>query len=289
MTDTDTLQADVPAEAANAALEAELAAQNAPPAEPATAPETPPAPEGEGDDDEDDKPKGGFQRRIAELTRIRRETERDRDHWRELAMQKAQAQPVEQNADPQPPATPEGAPTLEQFGFDESKYHQALDAWIAKRAETAAEAKFKALQAEQAEQQRVREFRSREAEFAKTANDYADVVYNPEATITQEMVEAAQASEDGVKLLYHLAKHQDEAKRIAALPPILAAVEIGKIAAKLTAPPPTAPSVTRAPPPPPRVDDDADADLPVKTTDPSSDRLSDDEWAKAELKRISRR
>jgi hypothetical protein len=78
MTDDAVNPADIAAPDANVALDEENAAAPSP-----AVVET----------DESDAPKAkGVQKRLDELTRNWRETERDRDHWRELAM-RTQAPP----------------------------------------------------------------------------------------------------------------------------------------------------------------------------------------------------
>src|SRR5688572_5145712 len=94
--------------------------------EPAIAEQTPVVPEITGsadaapavtDADEGSGGKPAVQRRIDELTRLRREAERDRDYWREHATRQTPAQPAAVE-----PEAPKAAPKLADFAYDEEKY-----------------------------------------------------------------------------------------------------------------------------------------------------------------------
>jgi len=61
------------------------------------------------------------------------------------------------------------------------------------------------------------------------------------------MADVLDLSEQGPQILYHLGKNPEEAMRIARLPPAHAALEIGRLEAKLSLP--QAKTVTQAPPP----------------------------------------
>lgn len=66
--------------------------------------------------------------------------------------------------------------------------------------------------------------------------------------ISQEFVEAADETGDAAKVLYYLSKNLDKAEQIASLSNHRMGVEMGKLAAKLSAPPPPKPQ-SKAPPP----------------------------------------
>jgi hypothetical protein len=143
----------------------------------------------------------------------------------------------------------------------------------------------------EAKERRTSSFASRESEFAKTVSDYREVTRNPSLPMTQGMVEAIAESDDGPALAYHLGKNPEIAEKLATLPPVAAAREIGKIEARLAYEREKAkqkPVVSNAPPPPPQIAA-GDASPKVSSTDPESDRLSDEEWFRAERKRLNRR
>ena len=97
-------------------------------------------------------------------------------------------------------------------------------------------------------------------------------------------------SEHGAEILYHLAKHPAELKRIAALSPVSAVREVGKLEAALakpSAPENGTPKITGAPKPPPPTG------RPSKTT---TDSLDDPEvikdypkWEKLREAQLQRR
>lgn len=82
-------------------------------------------------------------------------------------------------------------------------------------------------------------YKDREEEARERYDDFEQVAYNPNLPVTNDMAQAIQASDIGPEVIYHLGSNPKEAHRIANLPPILQAVEIGKIIAKLAADPPT--------------------------------------------------
>jgi hypothetical protein len=224
-------------------------------------------------------------RRIDELTRNWRETERDRDHWRDLAMRTPAPPPKTESSVVEQPKT------LADFGYDEGKFQSYIFEQAEKRAVTAARSELSAEKEREAAERRASSFKSRASEFAKTVEDYDSVVRNPQLDITKEMAEAIRDSEDGPALAYHLGKNPDIAEKIAQLSPVTAARELGKIEARLAYEREKAkekPVVSKAPPPPPQLAAGESASK-VSTTDPESDSLSDDEWVRAERKRINRK
>ena len=235
-------------------------------------------------DDSAQPKKTGAERRIDELTRLRRDAERDRDHWRQQAQRQTPA--------PQEAAKPEAtvaAPRLEDFEYDESKYQAA----VLKHATTeAARLVREELRQEREREQgetRQRTFKSREDELAKKHTDYHEVTRDDTLPVSKVMAEIIRESDIGPELLYHLANNRDEAERIYALPAMAAALALGRITAKLEVPAsaPVQKPVSKAPPPPPKIEG-TDATVRVDSTDPNSDKLSDAAWFKAEEARVKR-
>lgn len=229
---------------------------------------------------ESEQPKAkGVQKRLDELTRNWRETERDRDYWREVAL-KAYAPP-----EPKVEA-PEKAKSLADFEYDEGKYQAYLLQQIESRAVAAAERKLREAQEQEAATRRRASFQARESDFAKTVDDYHEVTRNPRVPISQAMAEAIAESEDGPALAYHLGKNIEIAEKIAQLSPLAAARELGRIEAKLALERERAKEqarVSKAPPPPPKVE----ATEPAIEKDP--DQMSTDEWLKWREKQLRKR
>lgn len=83
-----------------------------------------------------------------------------------------------------------------------------------------------------------RNFQAQVDKGAEKYDDFAEVALDPSVPISEVMAEAIAESDVGVELAYHLGKNRTEAARIAALGPVAAARELGKLEAKLTAAPP---------------------------------------------------
>jgi hypothetical protein len=221
--------------------------------------------------------------RFAELTRLRRDAERDRDHWRDLAMRSQK--PVEV----QPTPVAERAKTLADFNFDEAQHQAYIAQQAAKAATEAAKRELRAEQDAQRKQREIAEYASRVKEFAKDKPDFNEVAnYAP---ISDQVAEMVIRSEQGPEIAYHLGKNPDVARNLSALPVSVAAYELGLIAARLAfdrdAAAKAKVSLSQAPPPAPKIEASGDAGSRVSTTDPDSDKMTDDEWAKAERKRLA--
>lgn len=75
------------------------------------------------------------------------------------------------------------------------------------------------------------------AEAIRATNpDFDDLVSDPDLKISEPMAVAIALSESGPKLALYLAKNPNEADRISRLHPQLAAMELGKLEAKISAP-----------------------------------------------------
>lgn len=279
MTD-DNLQGASPAEGAPALPEA-VAEPVATPSNTDEATDSTPA-----DDASPPAPKG-VGKRIDELTRNWRQTERDRDHWRDMAMRNQQAP---KPAEAEKPAAPPKVPTLAEYEYDEGKYQAALLTYTETVAERKAEAVLKAERDRQAAEAQERSWKERVESFAKSRPDYADKVSDPTLPITAAMAREIQVSEIGPEIALHLADNRELAAQIAALPEGAASRAIGRIEGRLlalkeaaAAAPPPPPPVTKAPPPPPKLE----ATDPDVRKEPSE--MSDSEFAKWRRRQIAQR
>lgn len=183
-------------------------------------------------EEEGDKPRAnGRSRRIDKLTR----------ELAELKAQLASAQQPKPPAQPEPPKpeTVPGQPRLHDFPTLEA-YQIALTRWINQqiKKEEKEEAERAATEAAAAKLQT--DWQTSE-QAARTAHpDYDEIVQSvraPEGPGVPAMRQAMLEDELGAEILYYLAGHADELKRIAALPLASAAREVGKIAVKLAPPP----------------------------------------------------
>ena len=287
MTDETTLSGEMPAEAAAPLPE------TTEPVESATTPNTEPDQTSpEPDDAGGDKPRGGFQRRIDELTRNWREEQRRVDALTQALLQQRGQTP--QPEAPQP-AQPAKLPTLEEFGYDEAKYQAALIEYADKRASETVEKRFAEYERQRAEQARAETFVGRAREYAQANPDFMDVLQSPTLPISESVQDLAKDLENGPELLHWLVKNPKEADRLMRWPERLQAFEAGRIADRLeskksAANPaaPAAPVVTKAPPPPPTLEaTEASGQKPPE-------EMTDDEWyrlqkRKANLKQFKKK
>lgn len=207
---------DLPEITADGELEESLASE----AEEANQDETPAEP-----------PKArGVQKRLDELTSLRRDAERDRDYWRELAIKQSAQKEPEPRAE-----APQGKPVLDAYPSYE-EYIEAVADWKVEQRLSAEREQQTRVQQETAQQQTIREFQSRADRVRESHPDFDDVVGNRSLAISEAMVEAAYGSEKGPELLYHLGQNPKEAERIYNLPPYQAAMEMGRLEAALSRP-----------------------------------------------------
>lgn len=174
-------------------------------AEQPTEAETPPA------DDTGDKPrkKHWAHERIDELTRQRREAERNAEYWKQRA-----TSTVDPNS----------------LDYEEGIAERVAQRHRQEQAETA-QATATQLAAEA--------FSYRETEARERFADYDTVTRNPNVAITPDMASLIRDSEHGPDIAYHLGKNPAEAARIASLSPIRQAAELGKLEVALAAPKPS--------------------------------------------------
>jgi len=227
--------------------------------------------------------------RFAELTRLRRDAERDRDHWRDLAIRHQSPKPAEPAA---PPLQVDKPKTLADFNFDEGQHQAYLFQQSAKAATEAAKRELRAEQEAQRKQRELSEYATRVRDFAKDKPDFNEVAnYAP---ISDQVAEMVIRAEQGPEIAYHLGKNPDVATSLSALPPSVAAFELGMLAAKLKYDREQVSKaktvLSQAPPPAPRIEGAGEGGLKAKPDDPESDKsLSDAEWTRRRNAQIAAR
>ncbi len=185
-------------------------------------------------------------------------------------------QAARQAAQPAPKAAVE-LPSAEQFSSPEA-YAEAL-------AEQKAEELLRRREAERQRSEILETYHEKEEEIRSKYEDFEQVAYNPNLTITPVMAESIQASDIGPEVAYFLGSNPKEADRIARLQPFLQAKEIGKIEATLAANPPVK-KTTSAPAPISPVTAKSSGQPAYDTTDPRSVKtMSTSEWIEAERQR----
>jgi hypothetical protein len=219
--------------------------------------------------------------RIKELTRRLREEERRTQRLMRYAEERSQPAPA-----PQAPQQPDK--TLKDFNFDQAAFLQYEIRRAADEATKVAEQK--AAKAREEDQQRSRR-EVWEERFEKFSEDHPEILEGWDSLpITQSMGAALEGSEIGPDIGLYLKNNRAVAKELSKMHPYDAAREIGRIEErlvnerkKLTEKP-----VSQAPPPPPKIDASTASER-ISTTSPDSDKLSDEEWVKAEQARIRRK
>lgn len=168
----------------------------------------------------------GVQPRIDELTRARREAEREAAYWRGLATQGTAQTPAQ-------PAAP-AKPTPEQFN-DYGDYIEALTDWKTEQkvAQTLSEREAKAAERQQ-EAARAQTWEQRQAAARAAMPDFDDVVGGSDAPIAPHVAEAIKDSDHGPALAYHLAKHPDVLDRLNGMNPRAADRELGRLEERLS-------------------------------------------------------
>jgi hypothetical protein len=211
--------------------------------------------------------------RIDEVTKARREAERERDYYKNLHEQREKQvaqEPVESGK------------TLADFEYDEGKFTEYLtgQAKAAAAAETTQET-----QREQGARLQA-DFQGRESDFASGVDDYHKAVYEDthKFEFSRDMVAATLHAEKGPELRYYLAKNPEVSAKLAKMGGYDMAIELGRIeATKLVKP--KAASVTKAPAPVPKIAG-TDSKSPLKIDDP---KISDAQFRKMRERQIANR
>lgn len=210
-------------------------------AEGTDAPEEPEVPAEDEEKKRETEHKTRVQKRIDQLTREKYEMAREVERLRKIAEAAKPAEEVK------------AKPKLEDFGYDEAAFTEALTDWKLAESKKREREDFKATLQRQEQEAAQRDFQISIQQTNERGSlefgDYREVVLqNPTLTVTDFMAAAMAASEDGHKVAYYLGQHPDEAARIAALPPVAQTREITKIElTKIKAP--AKPKTTGAPDP----------------------------------------
>lgn len=207
-----------------------------------------------------------YQERVDEITRARREAERERDYWRQRATPQAEA-----------PKAPD-KPLPANFN-DYNEYVEALADYKTEVKATALKKELRAeMEAERQQESRAKSWNDKVASAKAAHADYESVVANSDVTVSDAVKKVLDKTNDGGTLLYHLAKHPDVADRLNRMDEIDVAFEMAGIRSSLSktvadtptdveieAPPP--PRRTQAPPPPKPLSSGRTAQVSLEKTD----------------------
>jgi len=198
----------------------------------------------------------GVRKRIDKLTKQRE----DANRRSELAEQREAAalRQLEslQRAPPPEPKEPvqaqEPKKALKDFNYNEAAFEDYLSNRAIEAAREAAREEGSKFREEQNAISRRDEFKVREDAFEKDHSDYKAIAHH--AKISDPVAGMLMGMEDGAEIAYHLGNNEETALRISGLSDTQAAMELGKIAARLedkrNAPKP----VSNAPAPTPKLE-----------------------------------
>lgn len=133
---------------------------------------------------------------------------------------------------PKPAKQEEVAPKLEDFDFDEHKHNDALIDFKVNQ-------KAKELAVEQEEQQAAQNQQALQKSFNDNVRKLSETTPDYEESIGKlpvfpgDTLNAIMQSENGPQLAYYLGKHLDIADKIASENPMMAAMSLGRISARL--------------------------------------------------------
>ena len=208
--------------------------------------EAEPVAEGEGSEpteadaakpQEERKQNPKLEKRFSEITRQREEARKEAQREREARMQlEDRLRQLEQKAAPQVQQPSDSKPRPEQFK-DAFEYAEAL-------AEYTANLKIQQMKQETEREKFVQTWAEKVKAVKDELPDFEEMVASASDVVVPDHVrDAIMDSENGAKLLYHLAENPEVAEKIAKMPPISALREIGKIEARFE----TKPQETIAP------------------------------------------
>lgn len=132
----------------------------------------------------------------------------------------------------QPPA-----PQREQFATDEEHQQAQLRHTIAQEAERIAEQKLQERERKTAQDKALESFWSRADDVAERFPDFHTAIRNPDVPIRDHVFDFIVEAEAGPEVAYWLAKHPDEAHRIAEMSPVKAVMKLMQVEAELKAKP----------------------------------------------------
>lgn len=191
-------------------------------------------PVNESDDDGEESPRDekgrfrGVQNRIDELTRSRREAEREAAYWKERAGGNA---PVQNPA--QTPAGPK-APDPSSFKTQEEYIDAVTDYKVEQK-----------LAKKEAEQTQVKQVTDRAQSWQEKLTaaradtpDFDQIMNNADIAVANHVADLLLESDAGAKIAYHLAQNPEALEKINGMSPAKVAIELGKLEATLTKPAP---------------------------------------------------
>lgn len=197
-----------------------------------------------------------------------------------------------------PPEPKPEAPRAEDFYQDPAAYTQRVAEHVTAQARTAWEQEQRQQAERQQQHQQLANYQTRAQAFAAAHPDFLEVVesINPQY-LPQELQAAIMAHERGAEIAYHLGNNEDDLFDLASRRPELMGLAVERLAQRLTAAPPEAPTPTAVVPPapatPPKPISQAPAPAPRvggrSPTEVPPEKMTDDEWYRQDRERRRKR
>jgi hypothetical protein len=194
-----------------------------------------------------------LEKRFSEITKQREQARQEAAQERE-ARQKLEAEiaAIRQQQQPQQAKNADEKPQPSQF-TDAFEYAEALADWSAEQALVRRDKEDLQRRADEAQQKVISSWANKVAAAKAEIPDFDDMVASSGVAVSDPIRDAILESDVGPQILYHLAKEDDLAKKIASMSPYAALREIGKLEAKFEKQPETKQSnpvgKSKAPPP----------------------------------------
>lgn len=197
---------------------------------------------------EQQKPKGGFQKKIDKLTRAVSDKDREIEYLRGIAFQRQQQQST-QKTETAPAA--DVRPKADDYENRE-EYEDALVDWRIKQRDNVAKAAGQEERVRTERKTNLDRFKDRQAELVIEDPDYEEYVEDT-SNMSPAMIEEIVTHEHGPALHRYILQNPEEAKRLSQMGPMQLAREVGKLESKFVTPNTqqrSAAAVSKAPPPP---------------------------------------
>lgn len=167
-------------------------------------------------------------------------------------------------------------PTLEGYDYDFEAFTKAHNKWATKNALEEREQHQQESQGQQEVKKAIATYNDKVASFIEDHPDFVESVEMMPYQLSQAQQLAILRHENGPQIAYHLANHDDDAFQLASVRDELASDAVKRLASRLSAAQPEAPTNTRpttqAPEPPPKVKGRS------TQNEPDPGKMTDDQW-----------
>ena len=194
-----------------------------------------------------------LEKRFSEITKQREQARQEAAQEREARQRlESELAAIRQQQQPQQAKTADEKPQPSQF-TDAFEYAEALADWSAEQALVRRDKEDLQRRADEAQQKVISSWAQKVAAAKAEIPDFDDMVASSGVAVSDPIRDAILESDVGPQILYHLAKEDDLARKIASMSPNAALREIGKLEARFEKQPETKPSnpvgKSKAPPP----------------------------------------